>query len=197
MKDPYKIIGTVFKTKMKQEKMPIRMNGTREILARCFRHLGYVEGVEVGTRRGNYAMVLCRENPSLHLTCVDPWIPYRRVTQEAQDKYYDCAVKNLAPFNIDIIKKSSMKAVKSFAEGSLDFVFVDGEHTFDHAAPDIIRWSAKVRSGGMVAVHDYYEVGRTYIGVTLAVQAYTDSHNIRPWFVTTTERTPTAFWLKP
>jgi pimeloyl-ACP methyl ester carboxylesterase len=77
--------------------------------------------------------------------------------------------------------------------GMDDFAFIDGDHTFEAAIQDIIHWSSKVKQGGMIAVHDYCAM--RYSGVVFAVDAYTRSHHIDPWFVTR-ETLPTAFWLK-
>ena len=40
-------------------------------LAGLFRELGFKTGVEIGTERGVYAEQLCKQNPDLHLSCVD------------------------------------------------------------------------------------------------------------------------------
>ena len=87
-----------------------------------------------------------------------------------------------------------MDALADFEDSSLDFVFIDGNHTFDYAVSDIIYWSYKVRKGGIVAAHDYYAFAKN--GVMKAVDAYTHCHHIDPWYVTY-EHVPTAFWFKP
>lgn len=87
-----------------------------------------------------------------------------------------------------------MEALKDFSDDFLDFVYIDANHEFDYCCPDIIFWSQKVRSGGIVACHDYFHHVRG--GVVHAVNAYTASHNIQPWYVTR-EVFPTAFWVKP
>lgn len=181
----------------KAKRTSIPWNATRfrrSMLADFFAEQEYTEGVEVGTRRGKYAVVLCKANPSLHLTCVDPWAPYagRKYTKEIQDGIYAEAVSNLAQYNATLMRLPSLEAVKQFQDRSLDFVFIDGDHTFDHAVRDIIEWSAKVKVGGVVAVHDYYHF--TTGGVVHAVDGYTRAHGITPWYVTK-EREPTAFWV--
>lgn len=168
--------------------------GTRETLAELFNELGFKQGVEVGTRWGSYAMVLCAKNPGLMLHCVDPWKSYSHLTQIRQDEIYAGAVKNLKPFNARILRMTSMEALEKFPDGSLDFVFIDGNHEFDHACPDIIFWAKKVKRGGIVAVHDYGHFH--WAGVVEAVDAYTHCHHIDPWYCTR-EREPTAFWVNP
>ena len=148
--------------------------------------------VEIGTYIGDWAMLWCKTNPKLHLTCIDPYRAYEgRPLQETQDEIYKTALENLKPYNANIIRKASMDAVDDFADSSLDFVSIDGDHSFDAAVMDLIRWCPKVRKGGLVAVHDYTANQGPH--VIMAVNAYTHCHNISPWY-STMDWTPTVFW---
>jgi predicted O-methyltransferase YrrM len=194
----HKAIRQKFNIRRRRDSLPhgSHRGYTRNLLAALWAELGYNKGAEIGVRRGRFSMKLCQCNPDLELYCIDPWAPYagRKYTKQRQDAIYNQAIKNLTPYNCKIIRKASMEAIKQFDDDSLDFVFIDGDHTFDHVCPDIIYWSNKVRSGGMVAVHDYYDFG--WAGVVEAVRAYTHTHAINPWYVTK-ELEPTAYWVKP
>ena len=87
--------------------------------------------------------------------------------------------------NYRIIRKLSMEAVKEFEDGSLDFVYIDGNHTLPYVIRDIIEWARKVRVGGMVTGHDYRESVRLKSNnhVVHAVNCYTRSYRIQPWFL--------------
>ncbi|WP_370574771.1 class I SAM-dependent methyltransferase [Methanomethylovorans sp.] len=165
--------------------------GGRPRLAEVFRELGYLKGVEIGTRKGDFSKVLCESIPNLQLTCVDPWTAFRKVTQEQQDDYYKKAYEALAPFNVRLLKMTSMRAVETYEDNSIDFAFVDGSHDFDDAMMDIILWSRKVRVGGIMAVHDY----SMFPDVVRAVNAYVASHKIAPWYLVR-EYESTVFWVK-
>ena len=166
----------------------------RHRIAELIGEFGYKEGVEVGVRRGGSALAWLRPNPDLHLTCIDPWSARKRWGQAKQDEFYRLAIENLTPYNVDILKMTSMEALSKFVDGSLDFVHIDGNHEFDYCCPDIIFWSQKLRKGGMIAIHDYIHFHRA--GVIKAVDAYTHTHHIDPWYVTR-DRLPSAFWIKP
>ena len=86
-----------------------------------------------------------------------------------------------------------MDAAKEIDPSSLDFAYIDADHSFDFVIEDIIHWSNRVRSGGVVACHDYHH-GRN-VDVVYAVDAYTRAHHIDPWYVTK-ESQPTAYWIK-
>lgn len=169
--------------------------GTRDDLVKVFAQLGFRQGVEIGTQYGKFAATICRANPDLQLTCVDPWSNYRdrrRSTQEKQDEIYAAAVKALEPYRVKIVRRTSLQAVPMFAAASLDFVYIDGNHEFDYVMRDLIEWQPKVRSGGIVALHDY---AHTVGDVVYAVDAYVRAHGIAPWYITR-EELPTAFWVK-
>lgn len=178
---------------------PIRVKGlTRDKLAKIFAEVGYVYGVEVGVKKGKFSEILCKHNPRLTLKCVDPWMGYDennslKLTQSQADRIYNQAQHRLAKFNTELIRKTSMDAVNDFKDGSLDFVFIDGDHTFDFIMQDIISWAPKVRRGGIVSGHDYYRFRNA--GVVNAVDAYTTAHDIREWWLTD-EKTATFFWVK-
>jgi predicted O-methyltransferase YrrM len=165
----------------------------RMSLARTMNDMGLKKAVEVGSRYGASA-ILWRENiPDLDLTCIDPYRAYHRVSQARQDLIYAGAQEHAAKHGFKILRKASLDAVDEFDDGSLDWVNIDGDHTFDAAVQDIIRWAPKVREGGLVLVHDYCAFGMS--GVIPAIDAYTHCHWIDPWYVTR-DMEPTAFWQR-
>jgi hypothetical protein len=170
----------------------VRFN--RNHLAQLFGEVGFNRGAEIGVRRGRFSEIMCKCNPNLFLYCIDPWSPIEnKYNAERQKQIYEFAAEKLAKYNTKIIKKTSMDALADIENNELDFVFIDGNHDFDYVMMDIILWADKVKSGGIIAVHDFYN---GEVGVVKAVEAYTHSHSIRPWFVTK-EHTPTAYWVNP
>lgn len=168
---------------------------SRKDLAELMNKLGcFRQGAEIGVQRGKHAEKLHQRIDGLNLIGVDPWIKYSNWSQEKMDQRYQMTVDRLAPYpNIKIIRKTSMDAVRDVADGSLDFVYIDGFHDFDWVMSDLIFWSPKVRPGGIVAGHDYYPFYRA--GVMTAVDAYVKGHNITKWYVTR-EKEPTFFWVR-
>lgn len=191
-----------YKPDLNVRRMPISLPLTRIELAGLFAELKYEIGVEVGVWGGGYSETLCKANPSMKLFSVDPWKAYkgyREVTsQKRADKHYQEAVEKLEPYNCVIMRDFSMSAVEAFDDGELDFVYIDGNHDFKNVADDICEWSKVVRSGGIVAGHDFKRSkGRKYIlHVKDVVQAYAYAHGIRPWFAIHGDRVPSWFWVK-
>jgi len=62
------------------------------------------------------------------------------------------------------VRKFSHDAL-SDVEGEIDLLYIDGAHRFTPALDDIRRWSAKVRPGGDLLIHDSF----SSVGVTGAI----------------------------
>lgn len=165
----------------------------RKALALTMNDMGLTKGVEVGCRYGASGMLWKEFIPKLTLTCYDPYRAYHRVSQERQDKIYEGAMKNAEQAGFSIVRMASLDAVKCHQDGTLDWVHIDGDHSFDAAVQDIIKWAPKVREGGLVLVHDYCKFGLS--GVMEAVNGYCQCHWIDPWYVTR-DMEPTAFWMR-
>ncbi|WP_050420603.1 class I SAM-dependent methyltransferase [Bradyrhizobium tropiciagri] len=81
---------------------------------------------------------------------------------------------------------ASLDAAPRFADGSLDFVFLDARHTFEDVQRDLAAWWPKLGPGGLFAGHDYgYSPG-----VQAAVDAFVAAHGFQHAF-----RTSGASWL--
>jgi predicted O-methyltransferase YrrM len=193
---PIEAISKHFATSMRRmeaDNMPILVRrGDRNTLAACLADLRFNRGVEIGTQRGHYAMRLCKANPNLNLTCIDPWLPIGTMKKDIQNKLFEKSSRNLKNLNVTIKRVPSLQALKDFEDNSLDFVFIDGAHDFDNVVCDLVFWAYKVKRGGIIALHDY--IASHNSGVMKAIDAYTHCHSIRPWFVTR-EQLTTAFWV--
>lgn len=71
---------------------------------------------------------------------------YRQALSVAKDYADRCS----------IYRMDSARAASKFEDRSLDFVYIDGDHSFDGCCSDILAWAPKVRVGGILAGHDYY-----------------------------------------
>ena len=161
----------------------------RDGLAVLFARLGYTKGAEIGVEQGLYAETLCKANPDLRLYAIDAWRAYRgyrdHVSQDKLDGFYRNTIQRLLPYDCEIIREFSVDAVKQTPDDSLDFVYIDGNHELPFVINDIIEWSKKVRRGGIVSGHDYYQSSRfdTKNHTVYAVDAYARSYRITPWFL--------------
>lgn len=162
----------------------------RRRLMELFTEHGLNRGAEIGVDRGLFSQYMLTTNPELHLFLVDPW----RWKLRGESRY-NSTVQRMEEFGerATIIRKDSFEAIYDIPDESLDFVYIDGDHTFDYVMTDLIWWVKKVRYGGMVSGHDYYRFRGG--GVVPAVDVYTQQHGITQWFLTD-EKTATFFWMR-
>lgn len=172
------------------------MIATRVDLAKHFGELGFKTGAEIGVCKGKFSRVFCWNVPDLCLHCIDTWEsdPLDPGSEGAlNEANYEHAKKILQPFNVKFIRKTSMMALNNFEDASLDFVYIDANHSFDYVMQDIIEWSKKVRVGGIVSGHDYFRL--RFAGVILAVNTYAKAHGLTV-NLTTDDHTPSWYWIK-
>jgi hypothetical protein len=139
---------------------------TRDYLPAFFEKEGYKVGVEVGVWKGEFSETILKGFTG-KLYSVDPWKEnpnvgyYEMVTSDQAylDKIYSICKDRLGKYGerSQIIRKPSVEAAKDFPDKSLDFVYIDALHYYDNVIEDIKAWLPKVRKGGMLAGHDYYE----------------------------------------
>src|SRR3990167_7301653 len=100
----------------------LRISRHRELLE-LWCDLGYEVGAEIGTEEGRYAEQICRAIPGVRLFCIDPYRAYDRyadhVEQSRLDRFYKVAQQRMEKYNAEIIRETSLEAVKCFASGSL------------------------------------------------------------------------------
>ena len=75
------------------------------------------------------------------------------------------------------IRLPSVKAARCIEDGELDFVFIDGEHSYETARSDIEAWWPKVSSGGLLMGHDYHRPRSP--GVCRAVDEFGEEHGLK------------------
>ncbi len=173
-------------------------------MAGMFKELGFKTGAEIGVYKGGYSELLCIQNPGLRLYCIDPWEIYESEEiepfaqdQEALNRFYDEAKTRLANYSCMIIKKTSMEAIKQFKPGSLDFVYIDANHSYKNMKEDIEGWAKIIRKGGIVSGHDYghFKHKDRNIGTKRAINEYVRKHNKSLFLVNRNFQT-TWFFIK-
>jgi len=86
---------------------------------------------------------------------LDSW----RASTEEMLRKLDSTKRRLRRFQdrVQIVRATSAAASELFADESLDFVYIDANHAYLHVLEDLRLWTPKVRSGGLVAGHDYFD----------------------------------------
>lgn len=126
----------------------------------------YTVGAEIGVSHGHSTITLIEKCDKLKtLYCIDNYKPYQDYYTENffVDEYEIAIIKNLAFKKIKNSKSSdkvvfyeedSNVSVERFKNGELDFVLLDAHLNAEHIKNDLEKWYPKVRSGGLVMIHD-------------------------------------------
>lgn len=164
---------------------PIYINRSRDwSFPRLLKDLDFNVGAEIGVADGIFSEQMFIKHPKLKLYEVDYWEEYPEYKDYHHNDLfikYDAARKRLKPYNSHFVRDLSMNAVKRFADESLDFVYIDAAHDYDHVIEDVREWEKKVKKGGIVAGHDYGK--RKNYGVVQAMNDWITQNRIHPLII--------------
>jgi Methyltransferase domain len=166
--------------------------GRAQVLARLPR--GGV-GVEVGTWHGDFAAHILRWTRPAQLFLVDPWrhaagqggyehAMFSRAGsgQADMDRVHEGVLNRFADEinakRVVVLRELSIEAAKRWDEETLDWVYLDGDHTYEAVRADLEAYWRLVKRGGFVAGDDYGFPGWWDDGVTRAVDEFTDTHGL-------------------
>lgn len=163
---------------------------TRRDLAIWFAEMGFTRGAEIGVERGKFSETLCQSIPGLRLLAIDAWTTkpgYREhVSQVSLDGFERSARERLAPYQATVVKGFSVDVAQLIPDASLDFAYIDADHSDAEVKADIAAWLPKVRRGGCMAGHDW-----NLPGVEKAVVASAEGR-----IGLTNERSPSWWWTR-
>jgi len=116
-------------------------------------------GVEVGVFYGDNAFCMLKHLRIEKLFLVDPYVAYRDTDGWKDDEFMAnarmLARRRLKIFgNVVWVEKQSSDAVDDVVDG-LDFVYIDGCHSYESVKNDIKVWFPKVKKAGVIGGHDF------------------------------------------
>jgi len=132
-------------------------------------------GAELGVRGGENYYYLLAHCPDLELLGVDLFQiqpegageGHRRKTFENPEYGYSYDFESYYKFIQELqeelgsrakfIRDWTTEAVKQVSDHSLDFIFIDADHSYKSVVRDIEDWNPKVKKGGYITGHDWYQ----------------------------------------
>lgn len=121
-----------------------------------------LKGIEIGTCRGESTAYFLEKCPNIDfLTTIDPYKGYQdwngEITQETVERFMEVAKKNLKKYGkrVKMLREESVNAADKFEDESVDFIFVDGDHSYDATLADCMHYYSKLKKGGIFCGHDY------------------------------------------
>jgi hypothetical protein len=147
--------------------MNYAMKGKRRwhVIEHLVKQHGWTAGVELGVLKGDTMLYLLRQCPDLCMFGVDIWEPQpeqeavrdaggRSYQQHPLNRYYADLKKRVPPGRL--MRMRTDEAARKFKDETLDFVFIDADHTSEGVRADIENWLPKVKRGGAVMGHDLH-----------------------------------------
>lgn len=104
-------------------------------------------GIEIGCLNGEFATHLLREFYNLHLISID-----------YEPKWHDIG-HNMVDFptRFSLWGVTSDEAVEFLKYQKYDFVFIDGDHSYEQCKKDIWNYEGLVKPGGIISGHNYHK----------------------------------------
>lgn len=125
---------------------------------------GKVNALEIGSYMGMSSMVILKNLASNgKLTCIDPWPK----TNNSENPLYKIFKRQIKRSGYD----DRIKIIRDFStskdlplEDSYDFIFVDGDHSYEGLKNDWTIVTQKLTINGIVCLHDTKKVNENILG---------------------------------
>ena len=133
--------------------------------------------VEIGCWKGKSSHAIASgirdSNKKMNLTCIDTFkgavTNPTQIQRAIEDNPLEEFKKNMKNFEINILAITSKKASDMFEDNSIDFLFLDSDHSYEYVIMDLKLWWSKIKQDGILCGHDYKE---GYKGVKRAVDEF-------------------------
>jgi len=147
-------------------------------------------GAEIGVWKGGFTkQILEAVNPK-ELFLIDPyayqpsytsaWYGKPELDQKKMDAIFEETKADLETLsrNVELhfLREDSTKAHQKIEEGGLDWVYIDGNHTYEFVKKDLLNFYPKVKVGGYITGDDYDLQGWWDNGVKKAVDEFIQEH---------------------
>lgn len=154
---------------------------TRENIGHWMGLNGFQKAAEVGVQAGVFSRRIL-DTWGGELLMVDFWGPIpgyediANVSQLEHQKLLEQAQQVEKDFQpkARILRGLSVEAAQQVPPHSLDFVYLDADHSYKGVTEDLKAWIGKVRPGGAIGGHDYIDghIPAGIFGVRSAVKDY-------------------------
>ncbi len=149
-----------------------------------------LRGIEVGVAVGDNSLSILKELAVDKLFLIDPYVPYEfdgRIWDASAD--YTIAHTKLAMYpQVVWLRKTSESAIREFQnEEAVDFVYIDGNHSYEAVKKDIRLYYPLIKNNGLIGGHDYTPYTETVMRAVdeFAEETKLELHRVFPdwWFI--------------
>jgi hypothetical protein len=134
---------------------------------------------EIGVAQGDFAAVLLEKAKPSKLHLIDPWSHLESdllggaalldgakggnglapppENAEGDKQFAAIRARFAAEPRVALHRHYSYRVVPTFADRQFDFVYIDGNHTYEFVLRDLRDCAAKVKEDGLILGHDFFE----------------------------------------
>jgi hypothetical protein len=151
------------------------------------KHLHAKAVCEIGVRDGGYFKTLLIDGVK-KAYAIDIWDEFQTNSQndigyskeKLTNSFLDFKKKFESDKRVVIIKELSQDAHHQIKNKSLDFIYIDADHTYEAVFSDLVNFYPKLRKGGVIAGHDFisYSFRGVKFGVIDAVIDFINKHGL-------------------
>ena len=153
-------------------------------------------GAEIGVHVGKYAEKILNTVRPSHLYLIDPWkivsgegydnslYGKNMASQQELNRRHQLVVDRFNTFdNVQIIREFSSIAASQIPDESLDFIYIDGDHTYEGVCADFDAFYQKIKPYGFIYGDDYTDRHWFGTGVIDALHKNLYEKNLRLVFL--------------
>jgi len=147
-------------------------------------------GAEIGVWKGGFTSQILKSVHPKQLYLIDPyayqptytsaWYGKPELDQEKMDTIFEETKADLDSISGDVdlqfLREDSTTAHQKIKEETLDWVYIDGNHTYEFVRKDLLNFYPKVKVGGYITGDDYGLQGWWDNGVKKAVDEFIQEH---------------------
>lgn len=115
---------------------------------------GFRVFAEIGVKAGKHVAEILSRVPESNVVAVDPWAVWSLPNPDRDEAIFDEVVAKY-PGRVTKMKMIGLEAAPLYPDRFFDYVFIDDSHVYGDTKANILAWLPKVRSGGIIAGHDF------------------------------------------
>ena len=146
-------------------------------------------GVEIGVWKGDFSSRLLKGTAPRQLHLIDPWLvsdgsdrsdeawygagkTSQSETNDIHDKVKERFAQEVRAGTVIIHRTTSAEAMQAMPDASVDYVYIDGDHSYDGVSQDLLHSFRVTRPGGFICCDDYLAGAWWKDGVIRAVHEF-------------------------
>ncbi|KKN51263.1 hypothetical protein LCGC14_0624240 [marine sediment metagenome] len=95
---------------------------------------------------------------------------------------------------VRVLVGPSVRCATHVPNGTLDWLYIDADHTYHGCKANLDTWSSRVKKGGLIAIHDYTSPIKTLGGVRKAIDEFVRQKGVSLARVTQEANGTAWFW---